>query len=121
MRKRPVIWTSKLAPLQMYWSASLRLGAAWQVSGLGCTHSLILLDVIPRHGSDLAGDDPGIAGRQLASTSPCNSHDDTLVCRIRQSKLCKIPVNLSCSNDQTGREASGYLPSHDGERLFCST
>jgi len=48
MRKRPVVWSSKLAPLQMYWSVSLRLGAAWQVSGLDCTHSL--LDVIPRHG-----------------------------------------------------------------------
>jgi len=46
MRKRPVIWTSKLAPLQMYWSASLRLDAAWQVSGLDCTHSLSYQDMV---------------------------------------------------------------------------
>jgi len=46
MRKRPVIWTSKLAPLQMYWSESLRFGAAWQVSGLDCTHRMSYLDMV---------------------------------------------------------------------------
>ena len=46
MRKRPVIWTSKLAPLQMYWSAPLRFGFAWQVSGLDTAYWMSYLDMV---------------------------------------------------------------------------